>query len=36
MTGDRILPYVMHPDDVIDIDSPRDLRIAESIFGDKA
>lgn len=33
MTGDRILPYVMHPDDVIDIDSPRDFQIAESIFG---
>jgi len=33
MTGDHILPYVMHPDDVIDIDSPRDLRIAECIIG---
>jgi N-acylneuraminate cytidylyltransferase len=33
MTGDRILPYVMDPDDVIDIDSRRDLRIAEILFG---
>jgi CMP-N,N'-diacetyllegionaminic acid synthase len=35
MTGDHILPYLMHPDDVIDIDSPRDLQIAETLFGDK-
>jgi CMP-N,N'-diacetyllegionaminic acid synthase len=28
MTGDRMLPYVMDPDDVIDIDKPRDLAIA--------
>lgn len=35
MTGDRILPYVMNPDEVIDIDSPRDLQIAECLFGGK-
>ena len=35
MTGDHILPYIMNPEDVIDIDSPRDLKIAESIFGDR-
>jgi N-acylneuraminate cytidylyltransferase len=34
MTGDRILPYIMDPDDVIDIDSPRDLVVAEALFGD--
>lgn len=34
MTGDRILPYIMNPDDVIDIDSPRDLKIAEALFGE--
>jgi CMP-N,N'-diacetyllegionaminic acid synthase len=33
MTGDRILPYVMNPDDVIDIDTVRDFRIAECLFG---
>lgn len=33
MTGNHILPFVMNPDDVIDIDSPRDLRIAECLFG---
>lgn len=33
MTGDRILPYVMNPDEVIDIDSMRDLRIAQCLFG---
>ena len=36
MTGDRIFPYVMNPDEVIDIDSPRDLKIAECLFGDKS
>lgn len=35
MTGDRILPYVMNPDEVIDIDSPRDLKVAECLFGGK-
>ncbi len=35
MTGDRILPYIVHSDDVIDIDSPRDLQIAECIFGER-
>ena len=35
MTGDRILPYIMDPDEVIDIDSMRDLRVAEALFGGK-
>lgn len=35
MTGDRILPFIMNPDEVIDIDSPRDLKVAECLFGDK-
>lgn len=35
MTGDKILPYIMNPDDVIDIDSERDLRVAEILFKDK-
>lgn len=34
MTGDRILPYLMNPDDVIDIDTARDLRIAQCLFGE--
>lgn len=36
MTGERILPYIMNPDDVIDIDTPRDLKIAECLFGGNA
>ena len=32
MTGDHILPFVMEPDDVIDIDSPRDLAIARMLM----
>jgi CMP-N,N'-diacetyllegionaminic acid synthase len=32
MTGSKILPFVMNPDDVIDIDSPRDLEIARALF----
>lgn len=32
MTGDHILPYLMDPDDVLDIDSPRDLRIARMLM----
>lgn len=35
MTGDKILPYIMNPDDVIDIDSERDLKLAELLFKDK-
>jgi len=35
MTGDRILPYIMDPDDVVDIDTPRDLKILEALFIDK-
>jgi N-acylneuraminate cytidylyltransferase len=33
MTGNRMLPYLMQADDVIDIDTPRDLIIAETLFG---
>jgi CMP-N-acetylneuraminic acid synthetase len=33
MTGDAILAYVMKRDDVIDIDSARDLKVAEALFG---
>jgi N-acylneuraminate cytidylyltransferase len=33
MTGDAILAYVMKRDDVIDIDSARDLEVAEALFG---
>lgn len=36
MTGDRILPYIMDPYQVIDIDTLRDLQIAESLFGENA
>lgn len=32
MTGTKLLPYIMDPDDVIDIDSHRDLLIARSLF----
>ena len=32
MTGDHILPFVMEPDDVIDIDSARDLAIARMLM----
>jgi CMP-N,N'-diacetyllegionaminic acid synthase len=32
MTGDHILPFIMEPDDVIDIDSPRDLAIARMLM----
>ena len=35
MTGDKIVPYIMNPDDVIDIDSERDLKLAEILFKDK-
>jgi CMP-N-acetylneuraminic acid synthetase len=34
MTGDRILPFRMDPEEVIDIDTERDLRIAEILFGE--
>jgi N-acylneuraminate cytidylyltransferase len=33
MTGSRLLPYIMDPDDVFDIDTPRDLQIARSLMG---
>lgn len=32
MTGSKILPFVMRPEDVIDIDSPSDLVVAEALF----
>ncbi len=32
MTGDRMLPYVMMPDDAIDIDGPRDLLLARLLM----
>ena len=32
MTGDRILPFIMEPDEVIDIDSSRDLAIARMLM----
>jgi len=32
MTGDRILPYLMQPDDVVDIDGPRDLLLARLVM----
>jgi CMP-N-acetylneuraminic acid synthetase len=36
MTGDRILPYIMNPDDVIDIDRRQDVEIAELFFKNKS
>lgn len=35
MTGDRILPYIMDPDEVMDIDSLRDLKLAEFLLREK-
>ena len=35
MTGDRIFPYIMNPDDVIDIDRRQDVEIAELFFKNK-
>jgi CMP-N-acetylneuraminic acid synthetase len=32
MTGERILPFIMAPEDVVDIDSPRDLELARLLF----
>jgi len=32
MTGDHILPFIMDENDVIDIDTPRDLLIAKALF----
>jgi len=34
MTGNTILPYIIDENDVIDIDTPRDLLIAEALYGD--
>lgn len=33
MTGERILPFLMAGEDVLDIDSPRDLEIGNLLFG---
>jgi CMP-N,N'-diacetyllegionaminic acid synthase len=35
MTGDKILPFIMDPDDVIDVDTPDDLRILDTLFKDR-
>lgn len=35
MTGEKILAYLMDPEKVIDIDSPRDLEIAKFLFENK-
>jgi CMP-N-acetylneuraminic acid synthetase len=35
MTGDKLLPYIMDSDDVIDIDSSDDLKILEILFKDR-
>lgn len=35
MTGDKILPYFIDPDEVIDIDSPRDLEFAKFFMESK-
>jgi CMP-N-acetylneuraminic acid synthetase len=35
MTGKQILPFALPPEEVIDIDRPIDLRLAEFLFGDR-
>lgn len=35
MTGNKILPYIMNPEDVIDIDNVNDLKIAETLFAER-
>ena len=35
MTGDRIHPYIMDPEEVIDIDTLRDLEIANLMFANR-
>ncbi|MEO0311807.1 MAG: hypothetical protein RIQ89_1464 [Bacteroidota bacterium] len=35
MTGDKLLPYIMNPDEVIDIDAPIDLEIASLMMRQK-
>jgi hypothetical protein len=32
MTGDRIRPYTMAAEDVVDVDGPRDLQLARLIM----
>jgi N-acylneuraminate cytidylyltransferase len=36
MTGTRILPLVLVVDEIVDIDGPRDLAVAEALFGEVA
>lgn len=36
MTGKNILPFIMNPDDVYDIDTPRDLEITRHFFEKKS
>lgn len=36
MTGDKLLPYIMNPDEVIDIDTPKDFLMAEWMMKQKA
>lgn len=33
MTGDRIYPFIMDAEEVVDIDTPRDLKVAEVLMG---
>ena len=35
MTGDKLAPWIMSADDVIDIDTPRDLEIANWLMKEK-
>ena len=35
MTGDRLLPYIMDPEDVVDIDTLADLKIARLLYKNK-
>jgi CMP-N,N'-diacetyllegionaminic acid synthase len=35
MTGNKIIPYIMNPEDVIDIDTMQDLKVAEVLFKNK-
>ncbi|MFT6814291.1 MAG: CMP-N,N'-diacetyllegionaminic acid synthase [Sphingobacteriales bacterium] len=35
MTGNKMLPFIMDPDEVIDIDTPKDLFILNQLFMDK-
>lgn len=35
MTGEKIFPYIMNPEEVMDIDTPADLEIANILFSKK-